>query len=134
MAQLEMHVYHFDCTTSICNHFTNHSIAFSMNGPVECLKRLPCIDVNHLPRVTFLGSQDEWRKVAGKYKHLYKMDTEIAYNWLQVWVNANHRSFKECTIDTSNNVLYKMNHVTDKMVEEAITITDPDIRHFICIR
>jgi hypothetical protein len=28
-------------------------------------------------------------KTAGKYKYLYKMDTDIAYDWLRVWVDAN---------------------------------------------
>jgi hypothetical protein len=28
------------------------------------------------------------------------MDTEIAYDWLQVWVDANHPSFQNCIIDT----------------------------------
>ena len=37
------------------NHSTNHSIAFPMDGPVECLKVVPCVDINHLPHVTFLG-------------------------------------------------------------------------------
>jgi hypothetical protein len=36
------------------NHSTNHSIAFPMNGPVECLKKLPCIDEKYCPQVTFL--------------------------------------------------------------------------------
>jgi hypothetical protein len=36
------------------------------------------------PLVTFLGPRDEWMKKAGKYKYLYEMDTEIAYNWLRV--------------------------------------------------
>ncbi len=58
----------------------NHSIAFPINGPEECLKKLPCIDEKYCPRVTFHGRQDEWRKKAGKYKYLYKIDTEIAYN------------------------------------------------------
>ena len=56
---------------------------------------------------------------AGKYKHLYEMDTEIAYNWLQVWVDANHPSFQNCIIDTSDNVCDGMNHVTEKIIEEA---------------
>jgi hypothetical protein len=64
------------------NHSTNHSIAFSINGPMECSKVLPCVDADHRPQVTFLGPGDEWRKVAGKYKYLYEMDTETAYNWL----------------------------------------------------
>ena len=64
-----------------------------MNGPVECLKKLPCLDEKYRPQVTFLGPQDEWMKKAGKYKHLYEMDTEIAYDWLRVWVDANHPSF-----------------------------------------
>jgi hypothetical protein len=66
-------------------------------------------------------------KKAGKYKYLYKMDTEIAYDWLQVWVDANHPSVKNCIIDTSDNVHDEMNYVTDKIIEEAITTADPDI-------
>ncbi len=85
MAQPEMHVYWFDCTTSIANpskSFTNHSIAFPITGPMECSKVLPYVDANHWPQVTFLGPQDEWRKVADKYKYPHEMDTETAYNWL----------------------------------------------------
>jgi hypothetical protein len=101
-----------------------------MNGPMECLKKLPCVDEKYHPQVTFLGPRDEWMKKAGNYKYLYEMDTEIAYNWLQVWVDANHPSFKNCIIDMSDNVCDGMNHITEKIVEEAITTTDPDI---ICI-
>jgi hypothetical protein len=57
----------------------------------------------------------------------YKMDTDITFNWLRVWVNANHPSFQNCIIDTSDNVRDGMNHVTEKIIEEAITTTDPDI-------
>ncbi len=109
------------------NHSTNHIIAFPMNGSVECLKKLPCIDEKYYPQVTFLGPQDEWTKKAGKYKYLYEMDAEIAYNWLQVWVDAKHLSFRNCIIDISDNVCDEMNHVTEKIIEEAITTTDPDI-------
>jgi hypothetical protein len=77
------------------NHSTNHSIAFPMNGPVECLKKSPCLDEKYCPQVTFLGPRDEWMKKAGKYKYLYKMDTDIAYDWLWVWVDANHPSFQK---------------------------------------
>jgi hypothetical protein len=55
------------------------------------------------------------------------MDTEIAYDWLRVWVDANHPSFENCIIDMSDNVRNGMNHVTEKIVEEAIMTTDPDI-------
>ncbi len=72
----------------------NHCIAFPMNGPVECLKQLPCLDEKYCPQVIFLGPRDEWMKMAGKYKYLYEMDTEIAYSWLRVRVNANHPSFQ----------------------------------------
>jgi hypothetical protein len=66
-------------------------------------------------------------KKAGKYKYLYEMDTEIAYNWLWVWVDANHPSFQNCIIDTSDNFHDGMNHITENIIEEAITATDPDI-------
>jgi hypothetical protein len=33
-----------------------------MNGPVECLKKLPCVDEKYHPQVTFLGPRDEWMK------------------------------------------------------------------------
>ncbi len=59
--------------------------------------------------------------------YLYKMDTEVAYDWLRVWVDANHPSFQNCIIDTSDNVRNRMNHVTEKIIEEAITTTDLDI-------
>ncbi len=59
------------------NHSMNHSIAFPLNGPVECLKKIPCLDEKFHPQVTFLGPWDEWMKKAGKFKCLYKMDTEI---------------------------------------------------------
>jgi hypothetical protein len=66
-------------------------------------------------------------KKAGKYKYLYKMDTDIAYNWLRVWVDANHPSFQKCIIDTSDIVRDGLNHIMEKIIEEAITTTDPDI-------
>jgi hypothetical protein len=90
-------------------------------------EKLLCVDEKYCPQGTFLGLQDEWMKKAGKYKYLYKMDTKIAYNWLRVWVNANHPSFQNCIPDTSDNVRDEMNHVTKKIIEEAITTTDPDI-------
>jgi hypothetical protein len=55
------------------------------------------------------------------------MDTETAYDWLQVWVGAKHSSFEGCTIDTSKNVHLQMNRVTDQIVQEAITIDDPHV-------
>ncbi len=55
------------------------------------------------------------------------MDIDIAYDWLRVWVSANHTSFQNCIIDTSDIVHDGLNHVTEKIIEEAITTTDPDI-------
>ncbi len=98
-----------------------------MTGPIECSKVLLCIDLDHQPQVTFLGPRDEWYKVAGKYKYLYEMDTETAYNWLQVWVGAKHPSFEGCTIDTFKNVCLQMDRVTNQIVQEAITMDDPPI-------
>jgi hypothetical protein len=98
-----------------------------MNGPMECLKKMPCLDEKHRPQVTFLGPRDEWMKKAGKYKHLYKMDTNIAFDWLWVWVDAKHPSFQNCTIDTSESVCDGLNFITEKFIEEAITTTDQDI-------
>ncbi len=51
---------------------------------------------------------------AGKYKYLYKMDTDIAYNWLRVWVDANHPSFQNCIIAASDSVRDELNLVTEK--------------------
>jgi hypothetical protein len=98
-----------------------------MNGPVEFLKKIPCVDEKYCPQVTFLGPRDKGMKKAGKYKYLYEMDTDIAYDWLWVWVNANHPSFQNCIIDMSDNVRDEMNHIMEKIIEEAITTTDPDI-------
>jgi hypothetical protein len=42
-------------------------------------------------------------------------------------VDANHPSFQICIIDTSDDVHDGMNHVTEKIIEEAIATTGPDI-------
>ncbi len=55
------------------------------------------------------------------------METNIAYDWLRVWVDANHPSFQNCIIDTSDSVCDGVNLITKKFIEEAITTTDPDI-------
>ncbi len=55
------------------------------------------------------------------------MVTKIAYDWLTFWVNANHPSFKECTIDESKDVQTRMNNVTNEIVQETITTENPDI-------
>ncbi len=55
------------------------------------------------------------------------MDTKLAYDWLTFWVNANHPSFKECTIDESEDAQTRMNNVTNENVQEAITKENPDI-------
>ena len=52
---------------------------------------------------------------------------KIAYDWLTFWVYANCPSFKECTIDTSEDAQTKMNNVTNEIVQEAITAEIPDI-------
>ncbi len=83
-----------------------------------------CVDDKYRPQVTFHGTRDEWMKKAGEFNYLYEMDTEIAYDWLRVWVNANHPDFRNCIIDTSDG---EVNHITEKIIEEAITTTDPDI-------
>ncbi len=59
--------------------------------------------------------------------HLYEMDTKIAYDWLRVRVDAKHPSFQNCTIDTSDSVRDGLKLITEKIIEEAITTTDPDI-------
>ncbi len=55
------------------------------------------------------------------------MDMKIAYDWLWVWVDAKHPSFKNCTINTSDSVCDGLKLITEKIIEEAITTTDPDI-------
>ena len=50
-----------------------------------------------------------------------------AYDWLRVWVDANHPSFWNCIIDTSDSIRDGLNLITKKIIEEAITTTDPDI-------
>jgi hypothetical protein len=55
------------------------------------------------------------------------MDTETAYDWLQVWIGTKHPSFEGCTIDTSDNVRLQMNCMTDQIFQEAITTDNPHI-------
>ncbi len=65
------------------SHSTNHSIAFPMNGCVECLKKLPCLDEKYCPKVTFLGPRDEWIKRLA--------NTSIFTNWIQILLTIRYR-------------------------------------------
>jgi hypothetical protein len=58
-------------------------------------EKLPYLDEKYCPQVIFLGKRDKWMKKAGKYKYLYRKETDIAYDWLWVWVDANHPSLKK---------------------------------------
>ncbi len=42
-------------------------------------------------------------------------------------MDGNHPSFQNNFIDTSDNVCDRMNHITEKIIEEVIMTTDPDI-------
>ena len=42
-------------------------------------------------------------------------------------VDAKHPSFQNCTIDTSDSVRDGLKLITEKIIEEAIMTTDPDI-------
>ncbi len=55
------------------------------------------------------------------------MDMKLAYDWLTFWVNANHPSFKEFTIDELEDAQTRMNNVTNEIVQVAITTENPDI-------
>ncbi len=55
---------------------TTHG-ASAPHGPMQGAHHWVSV-VNNCPQVKFLGPWDEWMKKAGKYKYLYKMDTEIA--------------------------------------------------------
>jgi hypothetical protein len=46
---------------------------------------------------------------------------------MRIWVDANYPSFRKCIIDTSDSVRDELNHITEEIIEEAITSTDPDI-------
>ncbi len=58
-------------------------IAFPMNGPVECLKKLPCLDEKYCPQVTFLGLRDEWIK-----KGL--ANTSTFMKWIQILLTTGY--------------------------------------------
>ncbi len=46
------------------------------------------------------------------------MDTNIAFDWLRVWVDAKHPSFQNCTIDTSDSVHDGLNFITEKLLNK----------------
>ena len=48
------------------------------------------------------------------------MDTEIAYDWLQVWIDANHPSFQNCIIDTSDSICDGLNLITKNLLKKQL--------------
>jgi hypothetical protein len=52
---------------------------------------------------------------------------EYCLQLVWVWVDANHPSFQNCIIYTSDSIHDGLNLITKKIIDEAITTTDPDI-------
>ena len=58
-----------------------HSICFRSDGPhVVSSKVLPNVEPHTLPQITFIGTNDQWRKEQKKYKNLYLIPVGDVYS------------------------------------------------------
>ncbi|ETL34404.1 hypothetical protein L916_13364 [Phytophthora nicotianae] len=54
-------------------HCRGHSICFPSSGPQACTKVLPVTDIDRKPRVTFIGSTEQWRARKHLFRGLYEL-------------------------------------------------------------
>jgi hypothetical protein len=114
-------------TYKTCSHIVLVQMKTIMNGVKigQCHNENPQIRIN----LIFITNTLIRRTIVFTVLRMWFLGhrMKIAYDWLWVWVDANHPSFQNCIIDRSNNVCDEMNHVMEKIIEEAITTTDPYI-------
>jgi hypothetical protein len=102
------------------NHSVGHCIAYPQDGSIEWNKVLPVEDLSMRPRVTFLGPREAWRKVQHKYKHLFEIDTDAAYGYLDVWVALKNPSFHDIIINSSDEMKERLGRVGNEVAESVI--------------
>ena len=98
-----------------------HSISFKSDGPlVISEKTLPSLEDHLLPQITFLGSNEQWRKDKGIYKNSYSISAKDLFSWLDVLSNVNSL-FKKMSvkIDKSERVKELLKSCENK-IEEAM--------------
>ena len=78
-------------------HSTGHCICFLSDGPTQCAKVLPVVDDSVAPRVTFIGSHDQWRIAAKKFRNLWEIPVDDIYKNLRV-LSAINNVFKRYDI------------------------------------
>jgi hypothetical protein len=52
---------------------------------------------------------------AAAHKKQYEL---LPLDWLRVWVDANHPSFQNCIIDTSDSICDGLNLITQKLLKK----------------
>ena len=115
------------------NHATGHSICFPSNGPTESSKELPCVDPDRIPHVTFLGPKDKWRKQKGKWKHLYQLDCDKAYEALRIWVGLRNPAFDGIKIEDTKEKRANLLDKVSNLVQYTMVITeDPAVAGISC--
>ncbi|KAE8985496.1 hypothetical protein PF011_g20367 [Phytophthora fragariae] len=65
-------------------HSSGHIICFPSDGPDEVAKVLPHVHPECMPRVTFIGPEEEWRVQRKKFRGLYALPVDAVYEWLGV--------------------------------------------------
>jgi hypothetical protein len=122
---LPVQIYNIDILVK-ANHAKGHCICFPSNGPVESAKELPCIDLERIPRLTFLGPQDRWRKEEGRWSHLCEFDYEDAHEALRILVALKNPAFEGITIINSAEKRASLEKILRELKEEALTVIDDE--------
>ncbi|OWY93401.1 hypothetical protein PHMEG_00037220 [Phytophthora megakarya] len=61
-------------------HLNGHVICFASDGPVQCTKPGP----ESMPRVTFIGPNDQWRLLQRNFPNVYDLPEDYIYRWLSM--------------------------------------------------
>ena len=109
------------------NHAVGHSICFPSSGPIEAAKELPCHDITRLPQVTFLGPNDLWRKAQSKWRHLYEVKVDDAYNALRIWTQLRNPNFDGVEIVDTPEKRELLGMITDQVERDIICSGCPNI-------
>ena len=106
------------------NHSTGNSICFPSNGAVQTAKHLPVVDVDRIPHVTFLGPKDRWRKEKKRWRHLYRLDSEMAYEALRIWRGLNNTTFDGVEVNDTPGNRAALERKALELIEQSLIISE----------
>ena len=109
---------------------SGQAIHFPSDGPVVCAASLPRVGDECVPRVTFVGSHEQWRVTKHKFRKLYALPVDDVYAWLRVLSVVNNVfARKQIRVDESRARRHALEQLQQRIEENVLCTTAEYVRN-----